>query len=128
MDKFAEECARKESLMNLFEALEKNELAVKSKLKEPKKKYERIFRGWAKVTKITPTSLHLKRESGGTIRPLMINQEIAALINLNDGLMLTAGLRDRQWYVIFMSAIGSHLSEDPQLQFPIAELAANTFH
>jgi len=103
---FERESLRKDSLLELFEKLEKIEKAKKQTLKF---KYERHFYDWVRVVKVTSTYLSLETENGQTIAPVMINPAIAKLMKVGDDLFLKAGLYKDEWHVIFIQSIGSSL-------------------
>jgi len=107
---YAQEMARKENLMDLFQALEdKERKSFQHSKRDRKARYARIFKDWVTVTKVNESHLHLLRENGQVIRSLVINPQIKAHIQLGDHLLLTIGFRDGDWRLIFLEAIGSEI-------------------
>lgn len=103
-----DETIRKDKLLNLFELLE---LVEQSELKKipGKKKYDRVFKGTAIVDAIQKSSLRLTRTNGQKLGTLMVTPEICELIRVGDEFVICAGLRGKEWRVLFLMAIISRL-------------------
>lgn len=110
------EFARKDRLLDLFYALEESERKEMTELKRSgtPTRYDRMFRGVAKVTAIRPDIIRLERENGKIIKAFTINPEIAKLLKNGDHLMMIAGRRQGIWRLIRLDCMGSHIEMNGQ--------------
>jgi len=104
---FESEAARKDRLLDLFLKLEGAERARMARQKASRLKYERMFRGVARVESIQQSTIRLVRENGAKIRPFEVTPEISKLLCKGDFLGLTAGLSQGIWRLICLDLIGS---------------------
>lgn len=103
---YKEECQRKGKLLDLFLALEQSEL---KRFKNSIGKYEKKFRGVARVESFEEDRMRLVRDSGQPLSPFAINAEIAALLKRGDELAISAGYSQGKWRLISMEMIGSYI-------------------
>ena len=112
---FYVETARKEELLCLLEDLEAEK---KFKPHEEVLKfgfYDRMFNGIAIVSKISSSTLRLKRENGRPLGVLKVTPEIAAKTKVDDHFLVTLGHRKGLWYLVHIQMIGSFVGgkKDP---------------
>lgn len=103
------ECLRKDKLLEFLVELESKESRVKALKNE--KKYSRMYRGTAIVTKIDSSQLLITKPSGKQIGFLAINDDVSKFVKLHDQLEVVLGLRGNHWRIVLIICIASQLPD-----------------
>lgn len=106
---------RFDRLSEQFDKIESIEKSHGSSKFRKKQKYERMFRGAAKISSISKSKLLLNRKNGTPLGELSVSREITKIILKSDVLDVTLGLRDKEWRLIRLHSIQTKIPENLSL-------------